>query len=142
MSSLARSGTVDRGRAQRARYLGEDDPSDVDDDDSSDARVTMGQETPEPPEPLPPMPRAPPSLFCNKIAPTRPMAINRWITRITDSIILPSVAGANVRKLNKTAVLYFKATDGKDLFGHGPGRIARPSPRPSARPRTAGCSAR
>ena len=49
MSSLARSGTVDRGRAQRARYLGEDDPSDVDDDDSSDARVTMGQETPEPP---------------------------------------------------------------------------------------------
>ena len=51
MSSLARSGTVDRGRAQRARYLGEDDPSDVDDDDSSDARVTMEQETPEPPEP-------------------------------------------------------------------------------------------
>ena len=51
MSSLARSGTVDRGRAQRARYLGEDDPSDVDDDDSSDARVTMGQEPPEPPEP-------------------------------------------------------------------------------------------
>ena len=49
MSSLARSGTVDRGRAQRARYLGEDDPSDVDDDDSSDARVTMEQETPEPP---------------------------------------------------------------------------------------------
>ena len=51
MSSLARSGTVDRGRAQRARYLGEDDPSDLDDDDSSDARVTMEQETPEPPEP-------------------------------------------------------------------------------------------
>ena len=49
MSSLARSGTVDRGRAQRARYLGEDDPSDLDDDDSSDARVTMGKETPEPP---------------------------------------------------------------------------------------------
>ena len=49
MSSLARSGTVDRGRAQRARYLGEDDPSDLDDDDSSDARVTMEQETPEPP---------------------------------------------------------------------------------------------
>ena len=52
MSSLARSGTVDRGRAQRARYLGEDDPddpSDLDDDDSSDARVTMGQEPPEPP---------------------------------------------------------------------------------------------
>ena len=51
MSSLARSGTVDRGRAQRARYLGEDDPSGVDDDDLSDARVTMDQETPEPPEP-------------------------------------------------------------------------------------------
>ena len=52
MSSLARSGTVDRGRAQRARYLGEDDPddpSDLDDDDSSDASVTMGKETPEPP---------------------------------------------------------------------------------------------
>ena len=52
MSSLARSGTVDRGRAQRARYLGEDDPddpSDLDEDDSSDASVTMGKETPEPP---------------------------------------------------------------------------------------------
>ena len=49
MSSLARSGTVDRGRAQRFRYLGEDDPSDLDDDDSSNARVTMGQEPPEPP---------------------------------------------------------------------------------------------
>ena len=53
MSSLARSGTVDRGRAQRARYLGEDDPDDPsdldDDDDSSDARVTMGREPPEPP---------------------------------------------------------------------------------------------
>ena len=51
MSSLARSGTVDRGRAQRARYLGEDDSSDLDDDDSSGARVTMEQEPPEPPEP-------------------------------------------------------------------------------------------
>ena len=42
---------MDRGRAQRARYLGEDDSSDLDDDDSSGARVTMEQEPPEPPEP-------------------------------------------------------------------------------------------